>query len=166
MLDKKTMCSIGVPLRSRGFNYGGTRGIFLINRASLLSYSKFSTPFTELVPPSELYKNVQIPDTDPLKDYRMRLLYRSTKNGIIENDIILGDFSRKYIGQLSQVQLEEFEVLLRENDWDIYKWCVKSNIEEIPEEWRDSEIIRLIRKFVVDVRLKGNHGFLGTSSSQ
>lgn len=90
---------------------------------------------------------------DPLRDYRMRLLYRSTKNGILENDIILGDFSKKYMSQLTLAQLEQYEALLRENDWDIYKWCVQARSEaELPPKWRASEIVPLIRRYVHSVR--------------
>ena len=122
---------------------------------SRAAYTNFIPTFTETKPLNELYGSVSIPANDPLKDYRLRLLYRSTKNGILENDIILGDFSKKYIVSLTEAQLNQYETLLRENDWDVYKWCVKPEEEaNIPEEWKNSEILPLIRQFVSEVRHK------------
>ena len=103
----------------------------------------------------QMYRAANISVLDPLSDYRMRLLYRSTKNGILENDIILGDFARANIATLSAKQLQEFEDLLCENDWDIYHWCVKPAAEaKMPDVWQQSEIIPLLRRFVDSVRAK------------
>jgi succinate dehydrogenase flavin-adding protein (antitoxin of CptAB toxin-antitoxin module) len=77
------------------------------------------------------------------------MLYRSTKCGILENDLILGSFARKNISQLSSTQLEEYrELLQEENDWDILKWCTAPSLDQVPERWRDSSIISLIRTHV------------------
>lgn len=78
---------------------------------------------------------------------RAMLLYRSTKCGILENDLLLGSFARRYIQTLTPQQLAEYETLLaKENDWDIFKWCTVSSTESIPAEWRHSSIIFLLRK--------------------
>ena len=39
-----------------------------------------------------------------------------------ENDILLGNFARKNIGNLSLDELNVYESLLNENDQDIYLW--------------------------------------------
>ena len=39
-----------------------------------------------------------------------------------ENDIILGNFARKNIGNLNLDELNAYESLLNENDQDIYLW--------------------------------------------
>jgi succinate dehydrogenase flavin-adding protein (antitoxin of CptAB toxin-antitoxin module) len=114
-----------------------------------------STPVMQREEEAQLYRDASIALSDPLCDYRMRLLYRSTKNGILENDIILGDFARANIATLTEKQLNEFEELLQENDWDIYKWSVKPLAEAtIPVAWQNSEILPLLRQFVEKMRAK------------
>lgn len=64
------------------------------------------------------------PLSSPLKTRHLvnRLMYRSTKCGILENDILLGSFAKKHLPFLSGEQLLEYESLLQENDLDIFRW--------------------------------------------
>lgn len=51
-----------------------------------------------------------------------RLIMQSNRRGMKENDIILGNFARKNIGNLNLDELNAYESLLNENDQDIYLW--------------------------------------------
>ncbi len=53
---------------------------------------------------------------------RKRLLYRSWHRGCKETDIVLGQFAEENLGKLSPEQLDTFESLLDEQDWDIWNW--------------------------------------------
>ncbi len=51
-----------------------------------------------------------------------RLRMRSSRRGIREMDIILGDFARRALGDLRPRALDLYEELLEENDHDLYQW--------------------------------------------
>jgi len=51
-----------------------------------------------------------------------RLRMRSIRRGIKEMDIILGHFSEMALDSLSVEQLQNYDVLLSENDHDLYAW--------------------------------------------
>lgn len=51
-----------------------------------------------------------------------RLHMRSIRRGIKEMDIILGGFSTAQLAALSPTELDLYDVLLAENDHDLYQW--------------------------------------------
>ena len=56
-------------------------------------------------------------------DIRLKRLHmRSIRRGIKEMDIILGGFSRSALAALSPAELDLYDVLLAENDHDLYQW--------------------------------------------
>ncbi|KAI9179617.1 Succinate dehydrogenase assembly factor 2 mitochondrial [Blastocladiella emersonii ATCC 22665] len=63
---------------------------------------------------------------------RSRLLWQSRKRGILECDLILSTFAANHLATLSRPQLEAYDALLTENDWDIYYWATfkKTNVPE------------------------------------
>lgn len=69
-----------------------------------------------------------------------RLRMRSIRRGIKEMDIILGHFSEMTLNSLSVEQLQNYDVLLSENDHDLYAWV--SGALPCPDKF--SEIISKI----------------------
>lgn len=59
---------------------------------------------------------------EPHETRLKRLHMRSIRRGIKEMDIILGGFSEEVLAQLSPAELEIYDVLLAENDHDLYQW--------------------------------------------
>ena len=55
-----------------------------------------------------------------LDDRRKRLLFRCWHRGTREMDLILGRFADAEIGNLSEPELTELEILLEVNDPDLY----------------------------------------------
>ncbi|HUX79265.1 MAG TPA: succinate dehydrogenase assembly factor 2 [Alphaproteobacteria bacterium] len=53
---------------------------------------------------------------------RKRLLYQSQHRGMREMDWLLGGFAEKYIGTMSDDELQQFEALLTFPDQDLYGW--------------------------------------------
>lgn len=70
-----------------------------------------------------------------------RILYRSWHRGCKETDILLGDFAKEIGTELSQHDLDQFEALLSEQDWDIYNW-INGNIPA-PSPYCDGLIERI-----------------------
>jgi antitoxin CptB len=51
---------------------------------------------------------------------RMRM--RSWRRGIKEMDLILGGFSDTRLGDLSDAELDIYDLMLEENDHDLFSW--------------------------------------------
>ncbi|MBV0912553.1 succinate dehydrogenase assembly factor 2 [Anianabacter salinae] len=63
-----------------------------------------------------------------------RLRMRSWRRGIKEMDIILGTWSDERLATLDDGTLDIYEVLLEENDQDLYRWVTGQ--EDAPEHLR------------------------------
>ncbi len=62
-------------------------------------------------------------DTTETPDIRLRRLkMRSWRRGMKEMDLILGHFADGPLAGLSGADLEAYEVILEENDQDLYRW--------------------------------------------
>ena len=70
-----------------------------------------------------------------------RLRIRSWRRGIREMDMILGPFADDRLGALDGPALDLYEVLLAENDHDLYRWV--SGADAAPD--RFAPLIEVIR---------------------
>ena len=78
-----------------------------------------------------------------------KLIYRSWHRGSKETDILLGDFAKNKINELSPEELEVYSKLIEENDWDIYEWILNERTS-IPEEYL--QMIIKIRNFNINFK--------------
>jgi len=67
------------------------------------------------------------PANDPrppeTRDVRLkRLRHQSWRRGTREMDLILGQFADTQLGELKADDLDGYEALMEENDWDLYYW--------------------------------------------
>lgn len=77
---------------------------------------------------------------------RKRLVYQSRKRGILETDLLLSRFAKKYLDKFDRDMLVEYDKLLDELDWDIYYWATKNfEITPLPEKWENSKVLELIQ---------------------
>ncbi|MCJ1307730.1 succinate dehydrogenase assembly factor 2 [Agyrium rufum] len=58
---------------------------------------------------------------------RARLLSidQSRKRGTLESDLLLSTFADSNLGKMTVKQLEQYDIFLDENDWDIYYWVTQ-----------------------------------------
>ncbi|KAF2718756.1 DUF339-domain-containing protein [Polychaeton citri CBS 116435] len=56
---------------------------------------------------------------------RARLLYQSRKRGTLESDLLLSTFADANLGSMTPKQLQQYDMFLDENDWDIYYWATQ-----------------------------------------
>ncbi|VDO54320.1 unnamed protein product [Haemonchus placei] len=77
-----------------------------------------------------------------------RLLYQSKKRGILENDILIGDFGDKYVNKMDRETLKAYDTLINGDimEWDLYYYM--SGKEEPPAEIANSSAFQLLKKFV------------------
>ncbi|KAF7545175.1 hypothetical protein G7046_g9621 [Stylonectria norvegica] len=139
---------------------------------------------------------------------RARLVYQSRKRGTLESDLLLSTFAATHLSTLSPKLLEQYDLFLDENDWDIYYWATQKedpsstnpsatnaavaespasatspeNAEDevkrdppsgewaqtignfkpayrpVPQRWRDSEILEMLRTHVRERSVDGGDG--------
>ncbi len=65
-----------------------------------------------------------------------RLRLRSWHRGIKEMDLILGRFADTEMAKLNATELDEHEIMMSENDHDLYQWV--SGQSEVPIEIADA----------------------------
>ncbi|KAI1473962.1 DUF339-domain-containing protein [Daldinia eschscholtzii] len=56
---------------------------------------------------------------------RARLVYQSRKRGTLESDLLLSTFADEYLPAMNREQMEQYDLFLDENDWDIYYWATQ-----------------------------------------
>ncbi|KAF2773779.1 DUF339-domain-containing protein [Teratosphaeria nubilosa] len=139
---------------------------------------------------------------------RARLVYQSRKRGTLESDLLLSTFADKNLAHMTPTQLQQYDLFLDENDWDIYYWATqepsptsmayaegsgpdmaapeaqgkavdgrekmepvkpakgewaqtvgafKPAYRPVPTRWKNSEILSMLRKHVVDRSAGGVH---------
>ncbi|EON68514.1 hypothetical protein W97_07772 [Coniosporium apollinis CBS 100218] len=139
---------------------------------------------------------------------RARLLYQSRKRGTLESDLLLSTFADANLGRMTPQQLQQYDLFLDENDWDIYYWATqqptptsteyaeggspdmatptaqgkapadtdewrqgqprsgewaqtvgtfKPAYRPVPQRWKNSEILSMLRKHVKDRSAGGVH---------
>ena len=73
--------------------------------------------------------------TEPRETRLKRLRMRSWRRGTKEMDLLLGGFADSGLADLDAAALDLFDVMLEENDHDLYAWI--AGREEPPETYRD-----------------------------
>jgi len=75
-------------------------------------------------------------------DDRLKRLHHKCKYmGMHENDVIFARFSERYLSELSDEEISQFEALLEQNDLDIFKWITGKL--DVPAEFDNNVMIKL-----------------------
>lgn len=84
--------------------------------------------------------------SEPTDIKKRRLLYESRKRGMLENCILLSLFAQRYLNEMSDAQLKQYDRLINEpsNDWDIYYWATEA--QPTPEVYQ-GEIMDMLKEF-------------------
>jgi antitoxin CptB len=83
-------------------------------------------------------------DSHALEALRRKLGFRAWHRGTREADLLIGSFGDRHLPDFDAEALHQFELLLKENDPDIYEWMTGRT--PIPRE-HDNPVTRLLRKF-------------------
>ncbi|KAK5674616.1 Succinate dehydrogenase assembly factor 2 mitochondrial [Elasticomyces elasticus] len=62
---------------------------------------------------------------EDINTMRARLLYQSRKRGTLESDLLCSTFADANLGTMTAKQLQQYDLFLDENDWDIYYWVTQ-----------------------------------------
>lgn len=83
-------------------------------------------------------------------------------------DIILSGFAAEYLNKLSKEDLEKYDLLLDELDWNVYRWITDEGADaskvtntpngqeavgtgggvDVPEHWKNEKIIKMLKDYV------------------
>ena len=75
---------------------------------------------------------------------KKKIIYRSMHRGTKEMDLLLGNFVKKYVNKLSNIELRDLEKLLIIEDEVIYNWYFEINSNNsIP----NTKISTMLKKF-------------------
>lgn len=77
-------------------------------------------------------------DLDPR---RRRILIRAWRRGIREMDLVIGGFADAEIDRLDEAELNELELLMAEDDADLFRWVTGE--AETPERFRTALFERM-----------------------
>ena len=75
---------------------------------------------------------------------RRRLRFRSLRRGTRESDLVIGGFASRYLDEMRDDQLRQFEALLDQPDQDLLGWAL--NVSTPPPEF-DNEVLGMMRNF-------------------
>ena len=73
---------------------------------------------------------------------KKQIIYRSTHRGSKEMDLLLGNFVKKYIEELNDVELNDLEKLLFLEDEILYKWYFEKNELQEISKTKVSELLQ------------------------
>ena len=76
-----------------------------------------------------------------------RLVYQASYTGMKETDLLLGQFAKKHLPNLTDEQLDMFEALLDAGDPSIFAW-VRGD-EDVPAEFQDP-VLDMIKDFHIN----------------
>lgn len=87
---------------------------------------------------------------------RSRLLYQSKKRGILENDILLGDFAEQMLEKMNFDELMRYDEIIngKHAEWDLYYFI--AGRESLPKDLKDCAVFRMLQDFVTRKTVKAN----------
>lgn len=62
-----------------------------------------------------------------------QLRFRAWRRGFREHDFLMGTYADLELDRLIDSELDEFDALLNQQDWDVYYWIIGQN--EVPPEF-------------------------------
>ncbi|KAG2171277.1 hypothetical protein INT43_002899 [Umbelopsis isabellina] len=81
---------------------------------------------------------------ESVENKRSRLVYQSRKRGILETDLLLSTFAKKYLANFNLEQLQQYDSLLDEADWDIFYYATFK--KEVPEHLKTNQALLLLQE--------------------
>ena len=83
---------------------------------------------------------LRVPGREPGEETRenkvKRLIWQARKRGTLEADLLLATFAKKELSALNEEELDEFDRLLDEPDWDIFYWM--TDRKPVVDRWKES----------------------------
>jgi succinate dehydrogenase flavin-adding protein (antitoxin of CptAB toxin-antitoxin module) len=88
---------------------------------------------------------------------RKRMIYRSKQRGWLEADLLMGSWAVKYIPTLTSAELDEYELLLKEETIDIYNYM--SGKDALPPHLENLEVMKKIQAYALIGNMASPEGY-------
>ena len=82
---------------------------------------------------------------------RRRMIYRSKQRGWLEVDLLLGSWAEKNVPKLSAKELDEYDLILREETIDIYNYV--SGKDPAPEHLEGLKVLKDIQEYALSSKV-------------
>ena len=113
-----------------------------------------STQLDKIVSADKKYRlqHVQLENTlsDAERDSvrRRRMIYRSKQRGWLEVDILLGSWATKYVPHLTCEELDQYEIVLKEETIDIYNFVSGKN--SLPDRLQNLSVMKMLQDYALN----------------
>eukprot|EP01040_Poterioochromonas_malhamensis_P003703 gene3703-3957_t len=78
---------------------------------------------------------------------RKRMIYRSKQRGWLEVDLLLGSWAEKNVPKLSAKELDEYDLILREETIDVYNYV--SGKDALPEHLQNLKVMKDLQVYAL-----------------
>ncbi|KAL4002981.1 Flavinator of succinate dehydrogenase family protein [Acanthocheilonema viteae] len=129
--------------------YGTVRQFFEAQKLFLPVVARFSNESSaKIIQTAHEYNQELRLENEHIETKRSRLLYQSKKRGILENDILLGEFADQMLQKMSLQQLMRYDEIINGKymEWDLYYYLAGKR--NLPEDLKDCEVFQLLLNFV------------------
>ncbi len=73
-----------------------------------------------------------------------QLRFRAWRRGFREHDFLMGTYADENLDNLGDNELDQFDALLNEQDWDVYYWIIGQR--QAPKEFEGS-VLKSLQSF-------------------
>ncbi len=91
--------------------------------------------------------NVDLPSKEADEVRRKRMIYRSKQRGWLEVDLLLGSWAEINVPKLSAKELDEYDIVLREETIDVYNYV--SGKDPLPDRLKDLKVIKDLQAYAL-----------------
>lgn len=84
---------------------------------------------------------------------RRRMIYRSKQRGWLEADILLGSWARINVPTLNEEELDELEIVLKEETIDVYNYV--SGKDPLPDHLKNLGVMKKLQEYAMNSRIQG-----------
>lgn len=88
---------------------------------------------------------------------RKRMIYRSKQRGWLEADLLLGSWAVKNVPTLTEQELDEYELLLKEETIDIFNYI--SGKDTLPDHLKDLSVMKKVMKYALVQNMTGPEAY-------
>ena len=88
---------------------------------------------------------------------RKRMIYRSKQRGWLEADLLLGSWAVKNVPTLSEQELDEYELLLKEETIDIFNYV--SGKDALPDHLKDLSVMKKVQGYALVSEMTSPEGY-------
>jgi len=88
---------------------------------------------------------------------RKRMIYRSKQRGWLEADILLGSWAVENVPQLSDEELDEYELVLKEETIDVYNYV--SGKDALPPHLQNLSVMKKLQSYAQSKNVVGPQAY-------